>query len=456
MIDVQLAASERIWEELRNSLAYENEAAAVILAGRSVEDGRLTLCLNRVIWVPKDAYDERSPKHMKIRSSGWMHALAEAERGGWQPIFFHTHPAVLPDPSRLDGQVADQLAPVFASRARAAYASLVLGGTSDQPTFSGTYRTDDVDVTVSRLRVVGERIRVLSAHSETSGGNPDLGVFDRQIRAFGRQGQLILRGLRVGIAGAGGTGSAVCEQLVRLGVGSIVLVDDDHVTDKNVTRIYGSTLDDVGRPKVEVLADHADRIGLATEVASEVAKITDQRGFEALKGCDVVFGCTDDNAGRAILSRLAYWYCLPVFDVGVVITTSEGEVTGLFERLTVMGPGTTCLFCRDRIDVDRMREEALSNDERRQLVDEGYARGLDDPDPSVIAYTTMVASLAVDEFLQRLFGFGLKRPADELLVRVPDREIRRLRRLPRDGHFCADQSVSGRADREPPLDTMWA
>lgn len=456
MIDVRLAAPEQIWEELRNSLTHENESAAFILAGRSVEAERLTLCLNRVIWVPEAAYNERSSKQMKISSSGWMRALAEAARGRWQPIFFHTHPGAFPNPSHLDDRVADQLAPVFANRANAEYASLILGGTSDEPTFSGIYRTHDVDANVSHLRVVGDRVRVLPAHSKSSDADPNLSIFDRQVRAFGLQGQLILRGLRVGIAGAGGTGSAVCEQLVRLGVGSIVLVDDDHVTDKNVTRIYGSTLDDVGRPKVEVLADHANRIGLATEVAFEVAKVTDKRGFEALKGCDVVFGCTDDNAGRAILSRLAYWYCLPVFDVGVVITTSEGEITGLFERLTVIGPGTTCLFCRDRIDVDRMREEALSDDERQQLADEGYARGLADPDPSVIAYTTMVASLAVDEFLQRLFGFGLERPADELLVRVPDREIRRLRRPPREGHFCTDLSMIGRADRDPPLDTMWA
>lgn len=456
MIEVRFAASERIWDELCLSLSLEEESAAIVLAGRALEDDRLTLCLNRIIWVPDAEYEERTPTHLKISSSGWMPALGQAARSGWQPIFFHTHPGAPPTPSRADCRVAKQLAPVFYARSGAAYASLIVGGTPDEPSFSGTYGEGEVAAAIERVRVVGRRLRVMSSADASKSAQVDLSTFDRQVRAFGPEGQQVLGGLRVGIAGGGGTGSAVFEQLVRLGIGTIVTVDDDRVTDKNVTRIYGSTMSDIGRPKVEVLAAHADRIGLGTEVVPVDGKVTELPGFTALRGCDIVFGCTDDNAGRAVLSRLAYWYCLPVIDMGVLITTAEHRVNGLFERLTVMGPGMPCLFCRGRIDVNAMREEALPEDERRQLVQEGYAQGLGDPDPSVVAYTTMVASLAVDEFLQRLFGFGDDDPADELLVRVPEREIRRLSGSPVEGHFCADRSTHGRADREPPLDTMWA
>ena len=77
--------------------------------------------------------------------------------------------------------------------------------------------------------------------------------------------------LRVGVVGCGGTGSAVLEQLTRLGVGSLTFADDDVVTPTNVTRIYGSTLDDVDRPKVDVLRDHLARIGLGTELSPSPA-----------------------------------------------------------------------------------------------------------------------------------------------------------------------------------------
>ena len=123
-------------------------------------------------------------------------------------------------------------------------------------------------------------------------------AFDRQIRAFGAQGQRLLGRLRVGVVGGGGTGSAIYEQLLRLGIGSIVPIDNDLVSDTNLTRIHESGVSDVGQPKVEVLAAVAERIALGTVVEPRVAKITERAAFESLRNCDVVFGCTDDNAGR--------------------------------------------------------------------------------------------------------------------------------------------------------------
>jgi hypothetical protein len=68
----------------------------------------------------------------------------------------------------------------------------------------------------------------------------------------------------------------------------------------------------------------------------------------------------------------------------------------------------------------------------------------------------MIASFAVDEMLQRLFGFGLEQPSSELLIRVPTREIRRLAGSQQAGCICADPDKLGRGDRDPPLDRMWA
>jgi molybdopterin/thiamine biosynthesis adenylyltransferase/proteasome lid subunit RPN8/RPN11 len=449
-MEVGIATSERLWEGLCMALNDREESAAILLAGRAEEANRLTLCLNRAIWVPAEAYELRSPTEMRIRSEGWMPALAEAVAAEWQPIFFHTHPAGEPLPSRYDEQVARELAPVFEARTGKPFASLILGDPGSTPRFTGTLGEDPI----GRLRVVGDRVRLL-ASADRSQAEPSLDSFDRQIRAFGSEGQKVLGRLRAGVVGGGGTGSAVYEQLVRLGVGEIVVIDEDEVSATNLTRIHGSTLADVGRPKVEVLADSARAIGLGTEVEVHRAKVTERSAFEALRGCDVVFGCTDDNAGRAVLSRLAYYYCAMVIDVGVVISSREGEVSGLDARMSVMAPGTPCLFCRGRIDPNRLREEQLPDAEREALVDEGYAQGLADPDPAVITYTTMIASYAVDELLQRLFGFGEESRSSEILIRPLQREVRRLGGAPRDGHFCADARLLGRADREPPLGIPW-
>lgn len=451
MIEFKAAIPELLWEELCLALNDREESAGVILAGEAREQDRLALCLNRVIWAPPDAYELRSSRELRIRSSGWMPAVGDAAAGDWQPIFFHTHPGGDPLPSALDVRVASDLAPVFQARCSSPYASLILGGTAEAPRFTGTFGGE----TWRALRVAGDRIRLLPAEdAETYFG--DLRAFDRQVRAFGEAGQRLLRRLRIGVVGAGGTGSAVFEQLVRLGVGSIVLLDDDFVTERNLTRIHGATRADIGRAKVEVLARTAAEVGLGTEVVAHRAKVTDRQAFEALRGCDVVFGCTDDNSGRAILSRLAYYYVVPVLDVGVVISSRDGQLTGLDARATIMVPGTPCLHCRDRIDPHRLREEMLDVDEREQLAEEGYAQGLADPDPAVIAYTTMIASFAVDEMLQRLFGFGDDAPSSEILVRPAQRTIRRLGGAARDGHFCADPWIVARGDREPPLGLLWS
>lgn len=63
----------------------------------------------------------------------------------------------------------------------------------------------------------------------------------------GTDGQRSLGALRSGVVGAGGTGSAVTEQLARHGVGDLVMLDDDVVVDDtNLTRIHGSTAADLG------------------------------------------------------------------------------------------------------------------------------------------------------------------------------------------------------------------
>lgn len=450
-MEFRVAAAEPLWDELRVALHDVDECAGIILGGVAEDTDRLTLCLNRVIWVPENAYDDRSPTEMWIRSEGWVPALGQAAAGEWQPIFFHTHPGEPPTASDFDAKVAESLAPVFENRAGRPYASLILGGEPEAPTFTGTFGGEPID----QLRVVGDRLRLLAA-DHAAEVEFDSEVFDRQVQAFGEEGQMVLRRLRVGVVGGGGTGSPVFEQLIRLGVGTVIVVDDDVVTGTNLTRIHESEAGDVGESKVTVLSKAADSIGLGNDAVPVEAKITKREAFEAIRTCDVVFGCTDDNAGRAILARLAYYYCQLIIDMGVMISARHGAITGLNGRMTVLAPGTPCLFCRGRIDLARLREEMQAPEELERLVAEGYAQGLAEQDPSVVPYTTMIASFAVDEMLQRMFGFGLDDPASEILVRAPERQIRRLAGSSQAGCVCADPEKLGRADCEPPLDRMWA
>jgi molybdopterin/thiamine biosynthesis adenylyltransferase/proteasome lid subunit RPN8/RPN11 len=456
-----IAFAEQHWEELVASLQEPRESAAVLLAGTTTLNDSLLLTVNEICWVPEAAYEHRDERSLEIASAGWMHALKRAASRGLCPVFIHTHPHSSPEPSFRDDAVDEEIQNVFRIRTNARYyVSLVLGVEQGTPSLHGRiYEVGAPREQIDRVRVVGQRVSVNSAHGAAAHDNvpdADANIFDRQIRAFGVDGQAVLRRLCVGVVGAGGTGSAVAEQLARLGVGSLLLVDKDDIDASNVTRIYGSTVADVGEPKARVVGEHLRAIGLDTVVQHYVADVTERPTMELLRGCDVVFCCTDSQSSRTILSRLAYWYLIPVVDMGVVIASHGPHEVGIYGRVTVATPGEPCLLCRGEIDPQRAAEERYSGDELSRLAEEGYARGLDDPDPAVVAYTTMTASYAVADLLQRLFGFARSRLSGKLLLLISDRSVRRPAGSFRTGCYCAPTDKWGLGDRTAPLGLTWS
>lgn len=448
--EVVIAFAAVTWEEIVAALDHVDETAGVLLAGVAEDDERLTFTVNRVIWVPPEQYVERTPRRLSISSAGWVPALKAAADDGLHPVFFHTHPGGEPRPSALDDDVDAVLAGSFRTRARVKrYASFILGGTVAQPSFSGrVFDEDGSYAAVTRARVVGSRLRVLPAFEEVAASVAAGQVHDRQVRAFGAAGQHVLAQLRVGVVGAGGTGSAVLEQLIRLGVRNIVSIDDDVVTSTNVSRVYGSTCADDGRAKVKVAKGHAERIGLGTRLVCHEGRIDTREGLELLRTCDVVFGCTDDHTGRLNLSLLAFYYLIPIIDLGVAIDAPQERIRSITGRITYVGPGEPCLLCRGVVDPARVRDEGYEPDERARLAGEGYAQGLGEPDPSVVAYTTMVAAWGVADLLERLFGFGADDIAGELHLRIADRKMKGRRALPTPGHICAEPGRWGLGDQQ--------
>jgi hypothetical protein len=451
-----LAVAQQVWQELCGALEEEAETAAVLLAGVADVEDRPAFLVNQVMWVPQSEYLERGPSGLRISSQGWVPALKRAADARLHPIFFHTHPGERPSPSTYDHRVDEALQGPFRIRTDMdLYASLILGGVADAPSFTGRVLNETgLEMPISRIRIVGTRLEILPAFDDETAYEADRLIHDRQIRAFGGAGQRKLADLKIGLVGAGGTGSAVAEQLTRLGVRELVVIDDDRITPTNVSRVYGSTTRDEGVAKVEVARNNAARIGLGTHVEVVEGRVHSRRALEALRGCDVVFGCTDDHLGRFNLSRFAFYYLVPIIDVGVVIDASENGIRSITGRITYVAPGEACLLCRGVVDTNRVREESYEPDERERLAGEGYAQGLGEPDPSVIAYTTMVGSWGVADLLERLFGFGSADVRGELLLRIADRKMTSRTALPDPEHICGQPRRWGLGDQAEFLGQM--
>jgi hypothetical protein len=437
-VTVTLVVPAELEAELAAAIRDELETAGVLLA-RLVRTprGNTRLLARAMHWVPDDAYIAREADSMRIASHGYVPALAAAEADQAIPIWLHTHPGEgsSPDHSRYDEIVDEELAEVFRLRADAPlYGSIVVSSEDGNMRFRGHLRSDGERMGVDRLWVVGRRFALISG-SEERQAIPDL--FDRNVRAFGGDIQRVLGSLSIAIVGCGGTGSAVAEQLGRLGVRSFDLFDPDALTESNLTRVYGSFVDDIGQRKVEVLARHLRRINPGMDVGTHAGMITTEELARRLVDADVVFGCTDDNAGRLVLSRFASYFMTPVIDCGVVLSSGcGGRLEGIDGRVTVLAPGAACLVCRGRIDLGRAAAEMLTPDEHHRLADEGYAPALGDVDPAVVTYTTHVAAAAVGELLEHLIHYGPDPAPSELLLRLHERELSTNDTGPLVHHYC--------------------
>ena len=108
----------------------------------------------------------------------------------------------------------------------------------------------------------------------------------------------------VGIAGAGGLGSNVAAHLVRAGVRRLVIADFDVVSPSNLNRQFFFR-DQVGRRKVEALAENLRRIEPGLELTLHDVRL-DAANLPPLFGaCDVVVEAFDNVESKsALLSAL--------------------------------------------------------------------------------------------------------------------------------------------------------
>ena len=90
--------------------------------------------------------------------------------------------------------------------------------------------------------------------------------FSRSEMILGEEGVTKLRKKRVALFGLGGVGGAALEALARNGIGTLYLIDDDVFNESNLNRQLLSTVDCIGRSKVEVAKERVHSIDPSIEV----------------------------------------------------------------------------------------------------------------------------------------------------------------------------------------------
>jgi hypothetical protein len=220
---------------------------------------------------------------------------------------------------------------------------------------------------------------------------------------FGAAGQERLGRCRVGIAGGGGLGSHVAQQLAYLGVPFLTLVDDDKVELRNLNRLVGATPADIGRLKVAALADMATTILFGADPLTVPYPLEHPEARAALAEVDVIFGCLDDDLARLHLIELSTAAAIPLFDLATDVILEPGAAPSFGGRLIFSGEGERCPYCVGELDQNEIRRATMTTlelDAEARVYGVPVSALTATTGPSVISLNGTIASLAVTEFMK--------------------------------------------------------
>ncbi len=170
-----------------------------------------------------------------------------------------------------------------------------------------------------------------------------LAVFTRSIDQLGEEAFLRLRSSFVVVVGLGGVGSHAAMALARSGVGKLRLIDFDPVTASSLNRNAVATVEDIGRPKTEVLAERIGRICQQTQVETRIAFMHEDSAAELLDGQpDLVIDAIDGVLPKVMLLK----YCVENHIATVSSMGASGRSDPSKLRIDDLSKTTICPLAR--------------------------------------------------------------------------------------------------------------
>jgi adenylyltransferase/sulfurtransferase len=169
----------------------------------------------------------------------------------------------------------------------------------------------------------------------------DVERYSRQIRfaPIGLAGQQRLAAATVLVVGCGALGTAILDQVVRAGVGTVRLIDRDFVEPSNLQRqcLYDEADAAAFTPKAIAAAARLARINSSVCLLPEVGEVNARSVARLVAGVDVVLDGTDNFRTRHLLNEACVQARVPWI---------YGACVGAYGLSMAIVPGTTpCLAC---------------------------------------------------------------------------------------------------------------
>lgn len=419
----QLNISGLHYEKIKQHLypGDGKEAVAIALCGRYSYNGMHKLMVHELFLIPYEDCTIRSPDLIQWSTRIIQPILEKAHLKKLSILKIHSHPTNYADFSETD-DISDM--ELFSSvygwvDDDGPHASAIM--LPDGEIFGRFFLPDLSVVKINKTLIAGDQVQIFPIPVEAKIDETG----KRTAQAFGGKTYNLLKGLKIGIIGCSGTGSPTIEQLARLGVGSLIIVDPDHVEHKNINRILYTKAEDANqkRLKVDVIKEGIDKIGLGTRISAFHENIYDNNNLlRELAGCDFLFGCMDSVDGRHLLNQLATFYLVPYMDMGVKLEADgKGGISKICGSAHYLQPGKSSLLSRKIYTVDDLRAAGQlrkNPEEYRELLKNSYIKNINVERPAVISVNMLISSLGVNEFLNRIHPFKSDTPHNYAVITV--------------------------------------
>lgn len=152
----------------------------------------------------------------------------------------------------------------------------------------------------------------------------------RNLNAISVAECLSLQGKRVCVVGCGGLGGYVISALARIGVGALTIADSDCFEETNLNRQIFSHEENLGKPKVEVIASEVRRINSDVKIKALQTRLEEANAYEIISKADCVVDCLDNFKARFWLAHACQEAKLPII---------YGAIAGWYGQVCTVFPG---------------------------------------------------------------------------------------------------------------------
>ena len=161
--------------------------------------------------------------------------------------------------------------------------------------------------------------------------------YARNIPALTEGESLALRNKRVLVVGCGGLGGHIIDQLARIGVGFLRVVDGDVFEESNLNRQLLSAVPLLGTSKARAAADRVRQVNPGVQVEAVEAFMTEDNAASLIAGCDAVLDALDNIPSRRTLSAACAEAGIPYVYGAIQGWVAQAAVSmpgdGLIEKL---------------------------------------------------------------------------------------------------------------------------